>query len=261
MNDEIRNFTRGALAGMVSRTITAPLDLYKLQLQNPFMPSKNLYHVIQRDGFRHLWKGNLSNCLRIMPNQAINLMAFERTRENLNISSPSASSFISGIVAGSISTLSTYPLETLRVRLALQDYASKYRGIWDAVRSTPKRHWYQGAGICMIGFPLFNAISFSVHSRMKKYFNLSIYSEIVRGGIAGSTAITFTYPTDLLRRRMQLQGFNDNIPEYKNLRHAIRQIYLAEGIRGFYRGLGMCYLKIFPTTGIYFYIIRKTRLN
>lgn len=240
----------GAYAGVVSRTLTAPLDLYKLQLQNPFMPSKNLYDVVHREGIRHLWKGNLSNCARIIPHQAINYMTYQSAFSITHLS------FLSGIISGLVSTTATYPLETLRVRLALQDYNTHYTGIWNALRTTSARELYRGSTICLVGFPLFNAISFSVHSSFDSKPK-TIFTEIAQGGIAGSVAITVTYPTDLLRRQMQLQGFDTVVPKYSSILNAIKTIHSESGIRGFYRGLGVCYMKIFPATGIYFYLVHK----
>lgn len=249
--DKLKQLGIGAYAGVVSRTLTAPLDLYKLQLQNPFMPSKNLYDVVQREGYRHLWKGNFSNCVRIIPHQAINYMTYQ------SAFSTTHQSFLSGIISGVVSTTATYPLETLRVRLALQDYNTHYKGIWNALRTTSMRELYRGSAICLIGFPLFNAISFSVHSSFDTKPK-NILTEIAQGGIAGSAAITLTYPTDLLRRRMQLQGFDAAVPNYSSILNAVKTIYSETGIHGFYRGLGVCYVKIFPATGIYFYLVRKT---
>ena len=36
--------------------------------------------------------------------------------------------------------------------------------------------------------------------------NITVVESLVYGGIAGAAAQTVTYPVDLLRRRMQLQG-------------------------------------------------------
>lgn len=248
----------GGLSGVISRTITAPLDLYKIQLQNPFMKSKSLKDVVSNEGVRHLWKGNLSNCIRVFPQQAISFPIYNYVMHSPH-SYSQGNSFGSGLFSGGISTICTYPLETLRARLALQQYQSRYKGILHAIQTTPRVQWYQGIGICMFGFPLFNALSFSIFNRIPTHEQFGEWDKIIRGGFAGMGAITITYPTDLLRRRMQLQGFDRNVPTYHGVVDAVQTIYRQSGLIGFYRGLGICYIKLFPAMGIQFYCF--SRLN
>ena len=48
----------GGLSGIISRTVTAPLELWKMQRQNFFIPNSTFRDVLQKEGFRYLWKGN-----------------------------------------------------------------------------------------------------------------------------------------------------------------------------------------------------------
>ena len=63
----------GGLSGIISRTATAPLELWKMQRQNFFIPNSTFRDVLQKEGFRYLWKGNYTNCMRIFPQYSINL--------------------------------------------------------------------------------------------------------------------------------------------------------------------------------------------
>jgi hypothetical protein len=67
------------------------------------------------------------------------------------------------------------------------------------------------------------------------------------------TAVTFTYPTDLIRRRLQLQGFDISVPKYNGILDCITKIYRTNGIGGLYRGLVPCYIKIFPAVALQFW--------
>ena len=256
----LENIIVGGFAGVISRTITAPIDLYKIQLQNPYMPAKSLYDVTRMEGVRHLWKGNLSNCIRVFPQQAISYFVYQRTHHTLStqtlqnlqtLQNQTTKTFLSSFTGGSVATLLTYPLETMRSRFSLQVNQSHYRSLSHALRTTPIHHWYQGVGICMAGFPVFNALSFTVFHKLPP-INHEM-DRVIRGGLAGMVAVTVTYPTDLIRRRMQMQGFDASVPSYSSTRHAIKQILRDQGIRGLYRGLGVCYLKLFPASGIQFY--------
>lgn len=288
------NVAIGGTAGIVSRTLTAPLDLYKIQLQNPYMYAKTPMEVVRKEGIRHLWKGNLSNCLRVLPQQAISypvyhgivstpLSSYPSYMSSVTtFMTPSMHTFLAGFAGGGVATLVTYPLETLRCRLSLQQHGSHYKGIAHAFRTTPMHAWYQGLGVSMIGFPIFNAFTFLTYQTLSQSNALQAgarlmdrigstsststtsttpnrkipesIQKLVYGGLSGMVAVTITYPTDLVRRRMQLQGFDKQVPQYATARDAVRMIVREQGVKGLYRGLGMCYLKLFPASGIQFYV-------
>ncbi len=45
----------GGLSGVISRTLTAPLELYKIQRQNAFIPNSTIRDVLKKEGLRYLW--------------------------------------------------------------------------------------------------------------------------------------------------------------------------------------------------------------
>ena len=65
--DFLKDLIVGGMAGVVSRTATAPLELYKIQLQSNYLKDSTIKNVIKKEGIRYLWKGNLTNCIRIFP--------------------------------------------------------------------------------------------------------------------------------------------------------------------------------------------------
>ena len=69
--------------------------------------------------------------------------------------------------------------------------------------------------------------------------------KVIGGGLAGSAAISITYPTDLIRRRLQLQGFDKSVPGYAGIMDCIRKVVKKEGVTGLYRGLPASYIKFF----------------
>ncbi len=70
----------GGLSAIISRTATAPLELFKIQRQNSFIPFSTLRAVLQREGLSYLWKGNGTNCLRAFPQFAISYAVYERNK-------------------------------------------------------------------------------------------------------------------------------------------------------------------------------------
>ena len=81
MSDKIfKDMIVGGVAGIISRTATAPMELYKIQRQNQYLKDANFTSVLKKEGIRYLWKGNFTNCLRVFPQIATNFSVFEKVK-------------------------------------------------------------------------------------------------------------------------------------------------------------------------------------
>ena len=261
-----QNMLIGGFAGVISRTLTAPIELYKIQRQNYFLPDTTIKKTLEKDGIKGLWKGNLLNCCRIFPTMAINYGVLQTTKHQLEKHHASSTStttnmVISSMVSGIISVIVMNPLETLRTRFTLQVRNSEYTSLYDAFRKTSIRELYYGTNVALMGYVPFNMISFTCYHSLKPRINewipkkenenMNRFCNIVTGGLTGVFAVSFTYPTDLLRRRLHIQGFS-NSKIYESTSMCVKEIYKKEGILGFYRGLLSAYLKLFPTIALQF---------
>jgi hypothetical protein len=269
--DFLLNMTIGGVSGVISRTITAPLELQKIQQQNRYMPNTTLKAVIQKEGITGLWKGNYVNSIRIFPQSAINFAVYKFSKSylfNQEIFTPIKNNdvflnFLSGTIAGIVSMTAIYPLENIRSRLSLQTNKNHYKGIIDVFRKTPLTQLYNGLKMSLIGFAPYNALNFMFYGYLKSHPYFETYQisnpilhQVLCGGFAGTMAVSFTYPTDLIRRRLQLQGFDDAVPKYNGIIDCVKKIYKNEGgIPALYRGLGACYIKIFPAIAIQFCVM------
>ncbi len=267
----------GGISGALSRTFTAPLELNKIQRQNKFMKNTNILSVLQKEGLRSLWKGNGTNVIRIFPQMSLNYSIFNYLQNNFNLQNLVRNyknkipflnnfninqdhfNFICGGISGSIAITAVYPLETIRTRLSLQTNKDHYKGIVDVIKKTKIKQLYGGLKMSLFGFSPYNAFNFMFYYKYKTFFNQyninSHLNYLFAGGLSGISAISITYPTDLIRRRLQLQGMNRFVPKYTGILDVVTKIYCKEGIGGFYRGLLPCYLKIFPSLAIQFYTI------
>ena len=260
---DIRDFFLGGISGAVSRSCTAPIELAKIQTQNKFMPNSNLRAVIQNEGIPGLWKGNLTNCLRIAPQNAINFTIYEYLKKSTLISNITTNktliNFYSSSLAGMYAMIITYPLENARSRLCLQSNKNHYKNLLDVFMKTPVNKLYQGIRMSVLGFTPYNAINFTMYSEYKKYTN----NTVISGGLAGLTALSVTYPSDLIRRRLQIQGFTPDVPSYNGIIDCANKIIKSEGILGLYRGISYGYLKCIPSVAIQFTTFEfiKNKLN
>jgi len=257
-----KDFLIGGTAAIVSRTATAPLELARLQIQNNYLKHNSLSQVMRNEGFRHLWKGNYTNCIRVFPQYAMNFMLFEKFQKRFKpiINNDNYLNLLAGGASGIISIMGIYPLETARSHLALQINYSKYSGLTDVFKQLSLRELYAGSKLTFLGYGPWNAINFASYNYYKTNFiqyenNSPSIFKLLCGGFAGITAISITYPTDLIRRRLQMQSFSLEVPRYDGILDCIQKIFKKDGVFGFYRGLSISYIKTFPTLAMQFYTL------
>ena len=255
MND----FIIGGLSGIVARTATAPIELFKLQRQNHYLKNNSIRYVLQKEGIHNLWKGNFTNCVRVFPQYGINFATFHNTKPIFKefTDNEDLVHFLSGGTAGVVSMCAIYPLETSRTHLSLQTHKSKYTGLIDVLKTLKINQLFAGLRMSIFGFGPWNAINFTSYFKYKELF--SSYKEhenmykLLCGGFSGITALTVTYPTDLIRKRLQMQSFSKDVPVYNGIVDCARKIVKTDGIFGLYRGLWIGYIKCFPTLAVQFW--------
>lgn len=120
----------GAVAGIAAKTAIAPIERLKMRFQvssERFSWRKFALRgkeVLKREGLFSLWKGHSTTILRVAPYSGFSY-AFHDLSENLFKSMlqvdrlPAFYKFLAGSIGGFGGTLLTYPLDVLRVRLAL----------------------------------------------------------------------------------------------------------------------------------------------
>jgi solute carrier family 25 (mitochondrial phosphate transporter), member 23/24/25/41 len=248
----------GGTSACISRTLVAPLELYRLQRQNSFIPNSTMLKVYKKEGIRYFWKGNGVNCLRAFPQFAINYAIFEKSKKynDTIFENKKISNFVSGCYGGLISMLCIYPLETTRTYLSLQTNKNKYTGITNILRTVKLRNLYKGSQMSMMGFGSWSGLQYTSYYLINEYMKNDYFNiKMISGGLSAMLAVTFTYPSDLIRRRLQLQGFDNTVPQYNGILDAVSKIKKQEGFKGFYRGLFANYLKTGPTFAIQFWCV------
>lgn len=85
-----------------------------------------------------------------------------------------------------------------------------------------------------------------------------VKKHFIAGACAGSTTSMITCPLDVIKTRMQTIVPIDEhtkMPKrkpYQGTLSSLRRIWIGEGIRGFYRGIGPTLLGYLPSNAIYF---------
>jgi solute carrier family 25 (mitochondrial carnitine/acylcarnitine transporter), member 20/29 len=77
------------------------------------------------------------------------------------------------------------------------------------------------------------------------------------GGLAGEALWLGSYPLDVVKSKMQTDGFGKG-QRYKTMRDCFAQTYRAEGVRGFWKGIGPTLLRAMPVSAGTFAVVEAT---
>lgn len=278
----------GGVAGSIAKSSIAPLERVKIlfQVKNHHYQYSGvvgtLRSILAREGVRGLYKGNASSIARVFPYAAVQFVTFDAykaffTPKDRQISQ--LGNFCAGAMCGATAVLCTYPLDVTRARLAVQVSKQQYTGLFHALRHMWKieggtRALYRGLGPTMLGIVPYAGINFYCFDTLKWYYihrykrvgkkgdgqmmtasDIPTAVTLAFGGIAGITGQTITYPLDVVRRRMQIEGLHLEKSynySYKGTWHALSTIVKTEGWRMLFRGLHINYLKVVPMVSISF---------
>ncbi|KAJ1386070.1 Mitochondrial carrier protein [Sesbania bispinosa] len=293
-----KSLVAGGVAGGVSRTAVAPLERLKilLQVQNRHSIKYNgtiqgLKYIWKTEGFRGMFKGNGTNCARIVPNSAVKFFSYEQASKgilwlhqrqtgNEEAQLTPLLRLGAGACAGIIAMSATYPMDLVRGRLTVQTEGSprQYRGMFHALstvfREEGPRALYKGWLPSVIGVIPYVGLNFSVYESLKDWLirskplgiaqdsELSVTTRLACGAAAGTVGQTVAYPLDVIRRRMQMVGWKDassvvagegkSKAEYTGMVDAFKKTVQYEGFGALYKGLVPNSVKVVPSIAIAF---------
>jgi len=276
-------FAAGACTGVVTKTSTAPVERLKILYQVHGINAENskvayggdILKGFQRmradGGVRGFWRGNTINCVRVVPVYSLKFGfndIFKKYGRRITKTPPGKKLgwdgvLISGMMAGFTQITITYPLEFIRTRLTIgKELGAAYSGVGDCLRKTYKtegmRAFYKGYLTTVLNGTYYIGFQLSTYEILKRQFSRNgkdetkIYEKLLCGGTAGVLAQTLAYPGDVTRRRMQANGMLGAEARYSGLRDCVRQIYLHEGMPGFFRGIKVAWLRCIPGAAIQF---------
>lgn len=297
----------GGVAGAISRSCTAPIDRLKVLLQisthrpkNASIMSgwKHTLHLIKSvyndGGVMAFWKGNGVNVVKIVPESAVRFYIFETVKRylshtrshkqhtelhgdksatiKLHTEVSSTDRFIAGGLAGLVSQLSIYPLETIKTRMMAEMNPNrkpdspktrvKSIGAIDIARKMYVREgwrsFFRGLGPSLIGIVPYAGIDLTAYETFKIAYikatgeqHPSPWLHMVCGGASGALSASIVYPIGLVRTRLQAQGASMQTQMYPGgTMDVIRTTYKNEGLKGFYRGLVPNLVKVVPAVSL-----------
>lgn len=265
-----------------------PFDIVKVRLQTSTAYPSALSaakSILKEEGALAFYKGTLTPLLGIGACVSIQFGAFHSARrwlEQRNVSQgkPGALGYgqyyAAGAFAGVANSVISGPIEHVRIRLQTQPHGAGrlysgplgcvkrlmaadgggglFKGLYRGEAVTVLRE-AQAYGVWFLTFEwLMNADARrnGVDRKDVPAWKIAFY-----GGLAGETLWLSSYPFDVVKSKMQTDGFGAD-QRYKSMRDCFAQTWRAEGMRGFWKGLGPTLLRAMPVSAGTFAVAEMT---
>ncbi|CAF1253170.1 unnamed protein product [Adineta ricciae] len=169
--------------------------------------------------------------------------------------------FALGSIAGAVGATAVYPIDLVKTRMQNQRSTSivgerLYRNSIDCFKKVVRYEGvfglYRGLIPQLVGVAPEKAIKLTVNDFIRDRLTLAdgtipLWAEIVAGGCAGASQVTFTNPLEIVKIRLQVAG------ELQSVRRpAASEVVRELGLRGLYKGARACFLRDIPFSAIYF---------
>ena len=277
----VENFALSGAAAIISKTAAAPIERVKLLVQNQDEMIKSgrlkepykgvvdcTVKVFRNEGFLPFWRGNLANCLRYFPTQALNFafkdkikMMFKQSKND-----PYAVKFskniASGGCAGAMSLCFVYSLDYARTRLANDAKAAgkgggerQFNGLIDVYSKTIKSDGiaglYRGFVISCVGIIVYRGCYFGFYDTLKPIVlgeDASVVLSFILGYGVTITSGLISYPIDTVRRRMMMTS--GEAVKYSGSIDCFVKVIKKEGFMSLMKGAGANILRGVAGAGV-----------
>lgn len=173
-----------------------------------------------------------------------------------------------GAFSGCVTRAITQPLDCSKVRLQLQvepvssvAVSARYTGMIQTLYAIFRDEGCYGlwkghipAQLLSVFYGLGQFAAYDQLNRAGRHIKLlnehSDMRHFICGGIAGAVGNTVSTPFDVVRTRIIAQ---DHGRGYTSMRQGLKLIFINEGFRGWFRGLGPSILQVAPLTAVQFW--------
>jgi solute carrier family 25 thiamine pyrophosphate transporter 19 len=259
----------GAVAGALSRSLVAPLDVLKIRFQLQSTPARAgvlraAIAIVREEGVRALWRGNGAALVLWSVFAAVQFPVFGAVRrwtQRAGVGTD-ASTLLAGASAGGAATLASYPLDWTRTALAAQRAhplePPSLRVIAGAARGSTLR---AGLAAALLAVVPATAITFWARGVTLQSLRAAGMDEAVAapasGATAGVLAKVATFPLDTVKKRQQIGALPSAVgavaqPRYAGVADALRRIVAAEGGAALFRGLSPALMKAALSSALIF---------
>jgi len=274
------NFALSGAAAVISKTAAAPIERVKLLVQNQEemikqgildRPYKGVIDCTARtfknEGLIPFWRGNLANCIRYFPTQALNfafkdqIKALFKAKKDEGYLTKFGKNIASGGAAGAMSLCFVYSLDYARTRLANDAKSSKkggerqFNGLVDVYKKTLKSDGiaglYRGFVISCVGIIVYRGCYFGFYDTLKPMVlgdNAGLMASFALGYVVTISAGLVSYPIDTIRRRMMMTS--GQAVKYNGSIDCAVKVIKGEGFMSLMKGAGANILRGVAGAGV-----------
>ncbi|XP_003738235.1 mitochondrial thiamine pyrophosphate carrier [Galendromus occidentalis] len=252
-------FVAGCVSGFLTRCICQPFDVLKIRFQLQLDPitvkcdsakysgiKQASRLILREEGITAFWKGHLPAQTLSVVYGGIQFYGYEFSknwlfpdRNDFN------SNFISGALGGGTAMAVAHPLDVIRTRLIAQGEPKTYNGMFDAMRTMKRREgpraFYKGLLSNLLQVTPYNGACFAFYHFFRGLLEDVPYApaNLLSGALSGFASKSLVYPFDLIKKRLQVQGFMDRshrFGHYNGLMNCAKSVLASEGMKGFFKG-------------------------
>ncbi|KAJ5385187.1 Mitochondrial carrier protein [Penicillium concentricum] len=271
----VKDLAAGAAGGMAQVILGQPFDIVKVRLQTTTQYKSALEcatQIFKKEGPAAFYKGTLTPLIGIGACVSVQFGAYHEARrrlEELNKKKYANSAlsytqyYMAGSFAGLTNSVLSGPIEHVRIRLQAQPHGAGrlYSGPIDCVNKLAAqggalRGIYRGQAVTLLREAQaygawFMAFEFMMNQDAKrnnvKREDISKAKIATYGGLAGEVLWLSSYPFDVIKSKMQTDGFGAQ-QKYSTMRDCFKKTYAIEGLGGFWKGIGPTLLRAMPVS-------------
>ncbi|KRZ52265.1 Mitochondrial thiamine pyrophosphate carrier [Trichinella nativa] len=292
----------GCVSGIFARALCQPFDVLKIRFQLQLEPiRKHHAHgkyfglfqaantIIKEEGWKSLWKGHMPaqglsltyGLIQFLSYELLTEKAFHVIPEEWSGSAQSRIlvSFSCGALSGTLANTVALPFDVIRTRLVAQGEPKIFHNSRHAAKMMFKNEgfasFYRGLTPALLQIAPYSGLIFSFYELSQTFWNKFIFDHIsnsandvtkaiVCGGAAGVAAKSLLYPLDVLKKRLQVVGFEQartsfgRTFHYSGFVHCIISTVFQEGYTGLYKGFLPSILKAAASSACGFFFYEQT---
>ncbi|OJD24674.1 hypothetical protein ACJ73_03962 [Blastomyces percursus] len=255
----VKDLSAGAAGGIAQVLLGQPFDCATKILKN--------------EGPLAFYKGTLTPLVGIGACVSVQFGAFHEARRRfeewnakkspLNTSLSYSQYYLAGAFAGVTNSVISGPIEHVRIRLQTQPHGAQrlYNGPIDCIRKLSAHEGvlkgiYRGSlvtvfreaqayGVWFLSFEYL--MNWEAKRSNVKREDISAVKVAAYGGLAGEALWLASYPLDVIKSKMQSDGFGAQ-QKFAGTIDCFKKTFAAEGLGGFWKGIGPTLLRAMPVS-------------
>lgn len=287
----MEEFVAGTVSGCAGVAIGHPFDTVKVRLQNtrevvlgpkpvtasalqltghlmrPGSALECAVTTVKQEGLRGLFRGLMPPVISSAPINSVVFGSYGFMRKQLSQSEEDVHNLslgrvaLAGCFAGTVSTFLATPFELVKVKMQSDRNSGVNPTAWGTVRRVLAREGarglFRGFNETLARESISYGLYFATYEGVLRALatdgcSPSAMTTALAGGAAGVAVWGPVLPIDVIKTRIQASSVETTAAA------CAREIYLQEGLRGFFRGMGPTLLRAAPVNAVTFLVFEWT---